>query len=406
MKLKTATCLLLGFGTLFAAEINTVTNPKKPIGIPMTLQLTKTLEKGPSDGDDYIWTGPGTSLQVDKRGHIFVADTAENRILEYSTDGKLLRQIGKSGEGPGEFQRLRNFSILNDGTAIAFENMGAFSALSYFDKEMKYKDRKTISGIGRSPRFVNFSPDGSKLTSVASIWDVEKGREITEFLVMDQEFKVLKNLLTWDSIIFDQSRLEDTSFWVEFIAARLQGTAKGLSVAMGFDSHGRLYSGQADAYDITVWSPDLKPLFKFGRDYQRKPLIEAELEAIVSPLHQSILTHLPDSLHSIVNKAVIARSVEKAEFRPYKFPVQGIIAMGEDHILVVHDQNAATRQGQADIFTDEGQFLGSFKHDRNGLANMLFQDGKAYALEQDENEEFILVRYDAKLMPVNKASAP
>lgn len=406
MRLKTAICIFLCVGSLMAADVNMVKNEKQPSGTPMTLQLTKTLEKGPEEGDDYIWTGPGTSLQVDKRGHIYVTDTAENRILEYDADGKLVRQIGKTGQGPGEYQALRNFDLLADGTAVAFENMGASSSLTYYDKDINYQDRKTISGIGRSPRYVNFSPDGSKLSTLASIWDVENGREVTEFVILDKDFQLLESLLVWDSIIFDQSRMSESSYWVEFIAARLQSSAKGLSVSMAFDQEGRLYSGKATEYEITVWSPELKPLFKFGRDYERKVRTEEELDAIVTPIHQSILTHLPDTLHSIVNKGVIAKAVERAEFLPYRFPVQGILPMGKDHVLVVHDINQATLDGVADIYTNEGKFIGSFEHARNGLANMIFRDGKAYALEQNADEELIMVRYDAKLVPASKATQP
>jgi hypothetical protein len=399
-------CVLFTSTYTIAAGLEVVNNGKKPATSPLTLELSKTLERGPEDGDDFIWTGVGTSMQVDQRGHIFIVDTDENRILEYNSNGEKVRQIGKPGQGPGEFQMLRSFSILQDGTAIAFENMGAFSALSFYDADLQFKERKTINGIGRSPRFVDFSPDGKRLTAFCSIWDGENSREITEFLVMDVEFNVLKSVSTWESIIFDQARINDTNFWIEFLAARLQGQAKGLTVYMGWDQAGRLYSGKADKYEITVWSKDTKPMLKFSREYDPKPLTEAELDAIVTPLHQSVLTHLPDSLHSIVNKNVVAKAVEKAEFNPSKFPVQGVIGMGEDHVLIVHENNIDTGIGQADIFTHEGKFVGSFTHPRHGLRNMLFRDGKAYVLEQDENEELLMVRYDAKLVPSEKASQP
>lgn len=38
--------------------------------------------------------------------YILVADKQLNRVLLFNRDGKFLRQIGKSGKGPGEFPKI------------------------------------------------------------------------------------------------------------------------------------------------------------------------------------------------------------------------------------------------------------------------------------------------------------
>jgi streptogramin lyase len=78
-----------------------------------------------------VWRGSPEAIQfrspsavtVDNRGNVYVADTGNNRIVELSPKGHLLRVLGTTGSGPGELRhpsglavdRLRNVYVADTG---------------------------------------------------------------------------------------------------------------------------------------------------------------------------------------------------------------------------------------------------------------------------------------------------
>jgi hypothetical protein len=51
-------------------------------------------------------------VDVDGDGQIYVFEAADMQIRVYGPDGRLLRRIGRRGEGPGEFQRVARFGVV------------------------------------------------------------------------------------------------------------------------------------------------------------------------------------------------------------------------------------------------------------------------------------------------------
>ncbi len=70
--------------------------------------------------------GPGELLQptgiaVSKDGTVFVADTGNNRIQAFTSDGQLLWQFGRAGEAAGEFRRPMDLDLDGDGLLYVAE---------------------------------------------------------------------------------------------------------------------------------------------------------------------------------------------------------------------------------------------------------------------------------------------
>lgn len=65
------------------------------------------LVKEASYGDvDDVFLGSWLSAEVDKHGRVFVADNRETVIHLYNPDGTYNQQIGREGEGPGEYRNI------------------------------------------------------------------------------------------------------------------------------------------------------------------------------------------------------------------------------------------------------------------------------------------------------------
>lgn len=67
----------------------------------------------PSGPNNFCGT---TDVAFAPNGHVFIADGyANNRILEYSADGKRLNEWGSAGTGPGQFRLPHSIEIDNNG---------------------------------------------------------------------------------------------------------------------------------------------------------------------------------------------------------------------------------------------------------------------------------------------------
>lgn len=76
--------------------------------------MTITVGEQPNTGSPFNGT---TDIGFGPNGHLYITDGYGNaRVLEYSPDGKRVRQWGKPGTGPGEFHLPHAIQIDDEGT--------------------------------------------------------------------------------------------------------------------------------------------------------------------------------------------------------------------------------------------------------------------------------------------------
>ena len=61
---------------------------------------------------------------VDKNGNIFIKDSRGMALQQYAPDGKFIRQIGKRGNGPGEYTHIDGIDIDRDRIYINDDGKG------------------------------------------------------------------------------------------------------------------------------------------------------------------------------------------------------------------------------------------------------------------------------------------
>ena len=106
-------------------------------------KVLMTLGKVGVEGDGHdTFNGP-SSVAIARNGDIFVADghggTSNNRIVKFSKDGKYIKEWGRKGTGPGEFDTPH---------AIAFDSKGRLfvgdrnnNRIQIFDQDGKFIDQ-------------------------------------------------------------------------------------------------------------------------------------------------------------------------------------------------------------------------------------------------------------------------
>lgn len=84
-----------------------------------------------------VSAGKPTGLGLGPDGNIYVADTHYARVCVYAPDGRLLRQFGSFGDGPGQFRLPTDVAVHRDGTIFVSE-YGGNDRVSRFTPEFEY----------------------------------------------------------------------------------------------------------------------------------------------------------------------------------------------------------------------------------------------------------------------------
>lgn len=140
-----------------------------------------------------------TSLDVDSRGNIYVADWLRAHVSVLSPRGDLLRNIGRKGAGPGEFQSLRVVQILPEDSLLTYDpSLGRVTVFEPGTFATKYSfnfpaaTRRVPFDVHRSPnnrlylaRFRRGYPSGADPATYRNRKDVVAAYRVDGTLVRD-----------------------------------------------------------------------------------------------------------------------------------------------------------------------------------------------------------------------------
>jgi DNA-binding beta-propeller fold protein YncE len=73
-----------------------------------------------------------TNLALDSKGWVFVADTGACHVQVYDADGKYVRTIGRLGDAPGQFARIKGVAVDRDNRLYAVDSMSG--VIQMFDE--------------------------------------------------------------------------------------------------------------------------------------------------------------------------------------------------------------------------------------------------------------------------------
>ncbi|MXW17179.1 MAG: 6-bladed beta-propeller [Gemmatimonadetes bacterium] len=73
---------------------------------------------GSVSGDDWEQFGNVRRVGFDADGKLYIFDNRADRIHVVAPDGTYLRSFGRTGEGPGEFQRPDGLAVMRDGRLV------------------------------------------------------------------------------------------------------------------------------------------------------------------------------------------------------------------------------------------------------------------------------------------------
>ena len=400
-------CIFIVFllaGPLFAQKI--VENGRQPSGKAKTLLLKEDLRFGTDEeGEEYLWAISSVKIVPDKRGHMFIPDQKERRILEFDANGKYVATVAKGGNGPGELQGILALDILADGHWVALDGpaMG-MPKIKTFSDEFKYLDEKLPVGFGLVPFNIDFSPKGDVLSAAYASFDQSAGKLLIKNGILSKDLEVVHEIWSAEQKMPNFGNLQNND-WAKLIAERLKLFYKGIGYGV-FDAEGNVYTAVGERYEITKWTPDMKTkTMVIKRQY--KPIANSpeHLRGYVDFLVESM--SLAPAFQDMINTQTMERALTLSEPPVTKQPIFGLIPMEDGGLMVIHDFDMGTRICVGDLFDREGKFIGQVTVPDYGLMShdlgqfrprMLFRNGFAYTILTDDEGDHRAVRYDYSLV--------
>jgi hypothetical protein len=118
----TALTLLVSTAAPTVAQSVRVVRADGPPAWGEDVRLVEELRIGTLDGaPEYVFGAPG-GVAVTTDGTIWVADGQWGAIRRYTSAGVYIDQIGREGEGPGEFKYPFGMRVLSDGSVVVWDD--------------------------------------------------------------------------------------------------------------------------------------------------------------------------------------------------------------------------------------------------------------------------------------------
>jgi hypothetical protein len=349
--------------------------PQKSLGMIKAMTFHKELSIGVPEGDEAYMFGSSIAFNVDEKGQIYVTDWDTKQVKKFGPDGKHLLTFGRSGQGPGEFQNPGVVRFMTDGTLYVSENFG--NKLIFFSEKGVFL-RQNILPADISDIWI--TPAGTYLGNEQAAPQFVGQGPVENFIkIYDGNFRAILELHR-DRFLFPDRSLSPAQAQAQ-ITNEFLARPNAMAV-MGAD--GRIFFGRSDVYAIDVIAPEGQKLMTFSRDVEALPYRE--------PDRDFILKEDEERMTSMMR----SEALTKEYLRLIRFPknkpfFRALVPMDESGLAVVVDIEGYTA-AWLDLFERDGEFLGRVRAEVPFL-NLIFKNGKAYALQRDANGYWSIERY-------------
>jgi len=349
--LETGLIILMGWLSVYTLGFGQIIeNPAKPTAknAGRVISLSEVWRITDKGGEFYFQSPRRLQIAVD--GTIFVADDKE--FLRFSADGKFIKNIFRSGQGPGEISGTFMYSIQGRDVFIQDLNSWRFWRSDFDGIFQEQIDLKNMN----PGYFLGVVPDGFLFQRV--IWPPRS---------------------EWTG------RLVDVPYVVDFHhkdGAKIREIAK-------FNTKAFLSGGSATSWDsrINIISTDRKLLYAyFGREY----LIEA-VDLAASKIVKQFRRTYPKVPHAERSWEADFRKKNGSPKIEYETDILGLYPV-DGHIWVATSTEDKAKGRLIDVFDREGRYSDSF-YLGAGRSLMAVSEGFILCQETNEDDTVTIVKY-------------
>jgi hypothetical protein len=386
--------------------------PAQDRALPANLE--EVFRVGSMAGADWETFGDIRGVAFDAQGRLHVFDPQSSRVVVTDAQGKLVRTVGKAGEGPGELRMPVAFAVLRDGT-IVIADMG-HRAYQIFGPDGAFQRMVSFGGDAGLIRLGDLAPDprGGAVFSGGGNMIVSMSREgpgAPPALPTDRPIE----RISLGGTVAEATRM--ASGWEpprpqggQAPAVRARGGANFIAAVqgprtfeppllMGALADGGIAYSDSSAYAVKVVSPAGELQRVIRRPLSPRPVTDAvkaaekarrlaELEAGGGPQVRIAVAGpggggaRPISQDAI--REMMRSQIEQMQFYP-ELPVLLDLKTGwSGKIWVVRRGEKPTEPGAMDVLTPAGRYVGTFAAGALEVPAAFGPEGLVAFIERDE----------------------
>ena len=371
------------------AAIKIIANPKAPrppAGKPFSLIFIEDLTIGVREGDEDYMFGNLIFVNTDKDGNFYVTDWDRRTIRKYDPRGKHLLNIGRPGQGPGEFQNIwrpefdHQWNLyVSDYVAhkiIFFDSAGQFRRQILLTADVEHALINSRGFFVGRRTIEEESPSGSKLTYV--------------FGLFDGQFKITAE---FQRTVFNPKEPSGSGEerMVNLVAGLLSDSAFKPEAHYLMDRDDFVWFGYPETYEIRVYAPDGRLDRTIRREYDPRPVTGKDKERFCKEDAELLLNR--PRLRALKNKIY-----DRVQFPRFKCAYTSFALM-ENGGLAVIIEKADNGDTVFDLFDKDGRYVSHFQAPVPS-EGLFFNNGKAYAIKTEDGYKFVKrYRFELKQAP-------
>ena len=343
-------------------------------------------------GEEWEQFGQVMDVAFDGAGHLYVLDRQALLVYVLGGDGRLIRQSGGPGEGPGEFAATAAMAVFNDGRMVVGDpdrrGYHVFAAGGEFERMVRMAEPGVASvgrvvaqpgldavvGVPTQSRIMVFSGAAFRVpvrfpVSHALVRTILSGEETVRDTIAEAWLPPI------DTEGMDQVRIANyaprpASLLVEFSPELHWGVLPDGAVAFSDSTAYAVKVAESSAGIVRILTRPFRPQPMTGR------MIRAEKDRRLRRLEE---TAGPDT-----DLPARRRGIERLEFHTELSVVRGLGTTWDGHIWVLRRGEGPTDDGPIDLLAPDGRYLGSFPAGTTELPTAFGPDGLVAIVERNE----------------------
>jgi len=232
-----------------------------------TLSRTPMLDIGAGEGQALVMVAAGLM----QGGQIIVADVGAGTLRYFDRAGRVVRNVGSHGSGPGEFQFMGWLGLLPGDSVAVWDP--SLRRLSVFNADGRLARMATLRFTnGPLPRVLGTFDDGALLVAdpAASTQTAPPGRAWRDTLVY---LRVAPDGTIADTL----GRFPGAEWYAAGATGRVHSLPFGRQAAAAVQGN-RFYVGTGDAYEVAAFAADGTERARFRRPYRPVELAAKDVD--------------------------------------------------------------------------------------------------------------------------------
>ena len=326
---------------------------------------------GTMTGEDWEQFGDVHDVAFDGAGNLHIVDTQSDRVFVVGADGRLIRELGGKGGGPGEFVDAVAMTVMADGRVVVADlsrrGYHVFGPDGEFQRMVRMAGNPPVTTVG----FFRALPGADAIIRVPTLarQALFTGDAFSGPLVLPSTHVVVRESLTGEEtetdtdtvsrpwlppINFEDMRELTQRNLIHVPTLALPAFSPDLHLGMLPD--GRLAFSDSSAYAVKIVEPGGGVMRILTRPLYPEPMsgrvIRAERDRLLRQLEATAVPGVVPTRGG--------RRIEDMEFAGEIPVVRGLGTTWDGQIWVLRYGEDPLADGPIDVLTADGRYLGSY----------------------------------------------